>query len=89
MSWPKKDNPTKDEIENGNSKEDVPRKAPKTSWEIGIKEVENVSPPFKFENEISKIKISVLFNEIINKGEYWDHIIKLLNMGETPDTSNV
>jgi hypothetical protein len=72
--------------EKGNSKEEVPRKAPKTCRETGVKEVEKVSPTFNFENEMAKIKISFPFNELIKKGEYWDPIIKMLNMGETPDS---
>jgi hypothetical protein len=88
-SRPKKDNPTKDATEKGKSKEEVPRKAPETSRETGVKEVEKVSPPFNFENEMAKIKISIPFNELIKKGEYRDQIIKMLKMGETPDTLNV
>jgi hypothetical protein len=38
---------------------------------------------------MAKIKISVLFNELIKKGEYREKIIKMLKMGETPDTLNV
>jgi hypothetical protein len=81
---PKKDNPTKDATEKGKSKEEVPRKAPETSRETGAKEVEKVSPPFNFENEMAKIKIFIPFNELIKKGEYRDQIIKILKMGETP-----
>jgi hypothetical protein len=85
----KQDNLTKDATEKEKSKEEVPRKAPETSWETCIKEVEKVSPPFNFENEMAKIKISIPFNELIKKGEYRDQIIKMLKMGGTPDTLNV
>jgi hypothetical protein len=62
---------------------------PETSQETGVKEVEKVSPPFNFENEMAKIEISIPFNDLIKKGEYQDQIIKILKMGETPDTMNV
>jgi hypothetical protein len=88
-SCPKPDNPTKDVAEKAKSKEEAPKKAPETSQETHGKEVEKVSPPFNFENEMAKIKISVPFNELIKKGEYREQIIKMLKMGETPDTLNV
>jgi hypothetical protein len=88
-SRPKKDNLTKDVTEKGNSKEEVPKKASKTRRETCIKEVEKVSLPFNFENEMAKIKISIPFNKLIKKGEYRDQIIKMRKMGETPDTLNV
>jgi hypothetical protein len=75
--------------EKAKSKEEVPRRAPETSRETCDKEVEKVSPPFNFENEMAKIKIFIPFNELIKKGEYQDQIIKMLNMGGTPDTLNV
>jgi hypothetical protein len=79
-SQPKKDKPTKDVTEEGNSKEEVPRKSLETSRETGAKEVEKVSPTFKFENEMPKIKIYIPFNDLIKKGEYQDQIIKMLKM---------
>jgi hypothetical protein len=85
----RQDNPTKDVTEKAKSKEEVPRRASETSRETCTKEVEKVSPPFNFENEMAKIKISVPFNELIKKGEYRDQIIKMLNMGGTPDTLNI
>jgi hypothetical protein len=56
---------------------------------VSGKEVEKVCPPFNFEHEMAKIKISVPFNELIRKGEYREKIIKMLKMGGTPDTLNV
>jgi hypothetical protein len=53
------------------------------------KEAEKVSPPFNFENEMSKIKIYIPFNELIKKGEYQEQIIKMIKMGETADTLNI
>jgi hypothetical protein len=38
---------------------------------------------------MSKIKISVLFNELSRKGEYQEQIIKMLKMGGAPDTLNI
>jgi hypothetical protein len=88
-SRPKKDNPTRDMTKKGNSKEEALKKAPEVSKETSVKEVDKAPPPFNFENEMAKIKIFVPFNELIKKGEYWDQIIKMLNMEEAPDTLNV
>jgi hypothetical protein len=60
-----------------------------SSREASGKEVEKACPPFNFEHEMSKIKIYVPFNKLIRKGEYQDKIIKMLKMGQTPDTLNV
>jgi hypothetical protein len=68
----RQDNPTKEATKKVKSKEEVPRRASETSRETCTKEVEKVSPPFNFENEMTKIKIFVPFNELINKGEYRD-----------------
>jgi hypothetical protein len=38
---------------------------------------------------MDKIKMFVLLNKIIRKGEYRENIIKMLKMGETRDTLNV
>jgi hypothetical protein len=66
---PKKDNSTGDATKKVKYKEESLKKAPKSSKEEGVKEVEK-APPFNFENEMAKIKIFVPFNELINKGEY-------------------
>ena len=75
--------------EKAKSKEEDPRKVPETSLDTCDKEVEKVSPPFKFENEMAKIKISFPFKELIKKGEYREQMIKMIKMGETPNTLNV
>jgi hypothetical protein len=72
-----------------NSKEEALRKALETSREAHRKEVEKVYPPFNFEHEMAKIKISVPFNELIRKGEYREKIIKMMKMGGTPNTLNI
>jgi hypothetical protein len=74
----------KGKVKVGSSKESA-RNKPGDMRQGGRK----VSPPVKFENEMAKIKIYVPFNELIKKGEYRDHIIKMLNIGGTPDTLNV
>jgi hypothetical protein len=79
-SYPKPENLTKDVAEKENSKGEAPKKASKTSQEEHDKEVEKVSAPFKFEHEMAKIKIFFPFNDLIIKGEYQDHIIKMLKM---------
>jgi hypothetical protein len=61
-----------------NSKEEASKKNLETSQEAGGKQVEKVCPPFKFEHEMAKIKISVPLNELIRKGDYREHIIKTL-----------
>jgi hypothetical protein len=71
-SRPKQDKPTKDATKKEKSKEEVPRRVPEKNWETCVKEVEKVSPPFNFENEMSKIIIFFPFNELIKKGEYRD-----------------
>jgi hypothetical protein len=88
-SRPRPDNMTKDAMEKAKSKEEAPKKTLEASREAGGKEVEKVCPPFNFEHEMDKIKISVPFNELIRKGEYREKIIKMLKMGGTPDTLNV
>jgi hypothetical protein len=79
----------KDAMNKTNSKEEVPKKTPEASQEVGGNEVEKCFPPFNFEHEMDKIKIFVSFNELIKKGEYRDKIIKMMKMGGTPDTLNV
>jgi hypothetical protein len=69
-SRPKLDNSTKDANEKGKWKEEAPRKALEKSREVCGKEVDKVCPPFNFEHEMAKIKISAPFNELIRKGEY-------------------
>ena len=62
-------------------KEEVPKKTLEARREAGGKEVEKVCPPFNFEHEMAKIKIFISFNKVIRKGEYQEHIIKMLKMG--------
>jgi hypothetical protein len=61
---------TKDAMEKEKLKEEASKKTPEASREAGRKEVKKVCPPFNFEHEMDKIKISVPFNELIRKGEY-------------------
>jgi hypothetical protein len=75
--------------EKANSKEEALKKMSEARREVGGKEVENVCPRFNFEHEMAKIKIFVLFNELIRKGGYQEKIIKMMKMGGTPDTLNV
>jgi hypothetical protein len=72
-----------------NSKKEIPRKSLERGWETSGKEIEKSCPPFNFEHEMEKIKISVPLNELIRKGEYWEKIIKMLKMGGAPNTLNV
>jgi hypothetical protein len=88
-SQPKKDNSVRDVMEKGKSKEESLKKAPEARKETIVKEVEKSPPPFNFESEMAKIKIFVLFNELIKKGEYRNQIIKMLKMEEAPDTLNI
>jgi hypothetical protein len=88
-SQPRSNNVTKDVMEKAKSMEEVAKKAPETGWEVSRKEVEKTYMPFNFEHEMAKIKISVLFSELIRKGEYREKIIKIMKMGRTPDTLNI
>jgi hypothetical protein len=88
-SQPKKENPARKVMEKGKSKEESLKKVLEVSKETGIKEVYKAPPPFKFENKMEKIKISIPCNEVIKKGEYRDQIIKMLNMEEAPNTLNI
>jgi hypothetical protein len=83
------DNTTKDATEKTNSNQEIPKKSPKTGREMSGKEVEKACPPFNFEHEMEKIKISVPLNELIRKGEYWEQIITMLKIGGALDTLNV
>jgi hypothetical protein len=67
-SRPRPDSTTKDMMEKDNSKEEAPKKTLEAHREAGGKEVEKFCLPFNFEQEMAKIKIFVLFNEIIRKG---------------------
>jgi hypothetical protein len=71
-------------MEKAKSKEEAPKKVSETGREASGKEVEKTCPPFNFKHEMAKIKIFVLFNELIRKGEYQEKIIKMLKMGGTP-----
>ena len=53
-----------------------------------IKEVEKDLSPFNFESEMAKIKIYILFNELIKNGEYRNHIMKMIKMEGSPNTLN-
>jgi hypothetical protein len=88
-SRPRLDNVTKEAMEKAKSKEDAPKKAQETGREASEKEVEKVCSPFNFEHEMAKIKIFVLFNEIIRKGDYREKIIQMLKMRGNPDTLNI
>jgi len=83
------DNVTKDVMEKEKLKEKAAKKTPDTRQEASGKEVDKFFPPFNFEHEMDKIKISILFNELIRKGKYREQIIKMLKMGGTPDTLNI
>jgi hypothetical protein len=53
-----------------------------------IKEVEKSLSPFNFESEMAKIKMYVMFNELIKNGEYRNQIMKMIKMEESPNTLN-
>ena len=55
---------------------------------MGIILVEKDHSSFSLENEISKIKISLPFNEILRNYEYRDQISKMLKTEETSDSLN-
>jgi hypothetical protein len=76
-------------MEKAKSKEEGPKKTLDASRKASGKEVDKVCPPFNFEHERAKIKIYVLFNELIRKGEYWEQIIKMMKMAGNPDTLNI
>jgi hypothetical protein len=88
-SRPSLERETKDAIEKSKLREEVPKKALEIGREVSRKEVEKTCPPFNFEHEMAKIKISVPFNELIRKGEYREKIIKMMKMGGTTDTLNI
>jgi hypothetical protein len=68
ISRPRPDNVTKDAMEKENLKEEALKKNPYTSQEASGKAVEKVCPPFNFEHEMDKIKISISFNENVENG---------------------
>ena len=51
--------------------------------------VESPSPPFSLQNEISKIKIYVPFNEILRNPEYMGQMSKMIKFEETSDSLNI
>ena len=62
----------------GKQQEEPPKKVPEMQRNVIIKEVEKIQPPFNFENEKTKIKIYIPFNELIKNVEYRSQIIKML-----------
>jgi hypothetical protein len=80
---------TKNVMEKDNSNEEAAKKTLEAGREAGGKEVEKFFPSLKFEHEMAKIKIFVPFNKLIRKGKYQEKIIKMLEMGGTPDTLNI
>jgi hypothetical protein len=58
--------------------------------DVNTREIEKIQPSFSLENEISKIKIYVPFNELLKNTGYKRHIIKILKTKEeTSDTLNL
>ena len=51
-------------------KEDAIKKFQDTKKDANIKEIKISQPAFSLENEISKIKISIPFNELLRNLEY-------------------
>jgi hypothetical protein len=88
-SQKKKDPPRKDMPEKDNPKDDAPKKSQDGKKDVNIKEVEKSQSPFNLESEISKLKVSIPFNELIKNTEYRGQIMKMLKMGETYDTLNI
>ena len=51
--------------------------------------VERIAPPFSLQNEISKIKISVPFNEILRNPKYRGQLSKLIKFEESANSPNI
>ena len=51
--------------------------------------LERSSPPFSLQNEISKIKISIPFNEILRNIEYWGQLSKMIKYEESSYSLNL
>jgi len=62
---------------------------PKRLPDPNSKENEMLQPMFNLENEITKIKIYVPFNELIKNAEYRGQISKILKAEETTDSLNL
>jgi hypothetical protein len=88
-SQKKKDPPRKDMPERYDPKGYAPKKARDRKKDVNIKEVEKSQSPFKLESEISKIKDSIPFNDLIKNTKYRGHIMKMLKMGEIFDNLNL
>ena len=51
--------------------------------------VERPVPPFSLQNKISKINISVPFNEVLRNPEYRGQLSKMINSKDTSDSLNL
>ena len=85
-----KDNADKDHLESQKGKKPMAKvvnKVPEVRKEITILK-ENLTS-FNLENEISKIKISLPFNEILRNYEYTAQLIRMLKMDELSVSTNI
>jgi hypothetical protein len=78
----KKYPPRKDMPEKNNPKDDGPKKAQDGKKDVNNKEVEKSQSTFNLESEISKLKVSIPFNELIKNTEYRGQIMKMLKTWE-------
>ena len=85
-----KDNDDKDHLESQKGKKPMPKvvnKVPEVRKEITII-MENLTS-FNLENEISKIKIFLPFNEILRNSEYRAQLIRMLKIDELVILANI
>jgi hypothetical protein len=74
----KKYPPKKDMLEKNNPNDNGPKKAQDVNKDVNNKEVEKFQSTFNIESEISKLKVSIPFNELIKNIEYRGQIKKML-----------
>ena len=85
---PPKDNPSK---EKNIPKESIPKEKDLQKEEVNKDHitVERPTPPFSLQNEISKINISVPFNEILRNPKYRGRLSKMIKFEESCDSINI
>jgi hypothetical protein len=70
-------------------KEVVPKEKDLPREEIKRDLIERFAPPFKLQDEISKIKIVVPFNEILSIPKYKGQLSHIIKYEESSDTLNL
>ena len=78
---------TKDKLKEKESSGEIVKRITEVRKEVVI--LKDKLSAFNLENEISKIKISLPFNEILRNTEYWAQLVKMLKAKDVSVSTNM